>query len=209
MRKYVDHSGKKFGRLNCIDIGERSSSGRLRWKCVCECGQETLVAPDKLLSGEIQSCGCLHKEICRDLFTTHGRTGQRTNRIWKGMKTRCLNPRSKPYPNYGGRGITVCKKWKSFKGFLADMGEAPPGMTLERKDNNKGYNKSNCIWIPLSKQSQNRRCVHQIPARGKIQTIREWVAQTGVSPIVLRKRFLLGLTEEQLFAPHRGFHGER
>ena len=91
---------------------------------------------------------------------THGHTVNgptKTYSAWQNMKARCYNPSSKDYLNYSGRNITVCNRWQSFKPFLQDMGIAPEGLTLERKDNNLGYCKENCIWATRLAQAQNRQ----------------------------------------------------
>lgn len=76
---------------------------------------------------------------------------------WAGMKQRCLNPKATNYVDYGGRGITICDKWMSFKGFYEDMGDRPVGKTLDRQDNDGPYNKDNCTWSSPSEQAYNRR----------------------------------------------------
>lgn len=74
------------------------------------------------------------------------------------MKHRCLNPKDKRYKDYGGRGITVCSRWKkSFKNFIDDMGERPKGYSIDRKDNNKGYSPDNCYWATDKQQALNKR----------------------------------------------------
>jgi len=79
-----------------------------------------------------------------------------TYRIWAGMKNRCLNPRNKDFRYYGGRGIAVCKRWMVFSNFLADMGERPAGLTIDRIDGTKGYGPANCRWASRREQRLNK-----------------------------------------------------
>lgn len=76
---------------------------------------------------------------------------------WMGMKQRCANPKHGKYPRYGGRGITVCERWMTFSNFLADMGERPEGKTLDRIDNERGYEPGNVRWATPKEQMANRR----------------------------------------------------
>lgn len=109
-------------------------------------------------SGDSKSCGCLHRELVKAMFTTHGMRNSSEYHVWCTMKQRCLNPKHVYYRNYGGRGIVVCNKWLQFENFIADMGRKPhKSDTLERLDNNKGYTPDNCIWASRVVQSHNTR----------------------------------------------------
>ncbi len=89
--------------------------------------------------------------------TTHGYTGSKTYGVWKNMMQRCNNPNNPQYKNYGARGIRVCKRWRSFEHFLTDMGEAPAGLSIDRINNDLGYEPENCKWSTLREQLNNRR----------------------------------------------------
>lgn len=111
----------------------------------------------------------------------HGATKTKEYKSWTGMMHRCYVPTDISYPNYGGRGIRVCRRWHEAKNFLEDMGPRPaPGMSLDRKDNNKGYSKANCIWSDRKTQNRNRRGNRMITYKGKTQCLRAWCEELGL-----------------------------
>jgi len=101
--------------------------------------------------------------------------------VWRTMRQRCCNPRNRQYPAYGGRGIRVCERWDDFENFYADMGPCPQGLTLERKDNSKGYSPDNCIWASYKEQARNTRRNHLVTMQGRTQCIAAWCEDLGVS----------------------------
>lgn len=112
----TDLMGKRFGRLTVI--GESNKIGYHKyWRCKCDCGKEVNVRAYTLISGDSKSCGCLARDISRKRNTKHGGYGTRLYRIWDSMKSRCRNPNSISYPDYGGKGITICDEWNDFAVF--------------------------------------------------------------------------------------------
>lgn len=176
LKKIDIRSGYKVGKLTVIDrYDPKTPRKNSLWTCKCECGKEVVVCRPNLISRPNISCGCSFKQIMQDTFQTHGMTETMAYEIWTNMKTRCFNKNRKEYKNYGGRGIYVCKRWKnSFENFLKDMGMPQKGMSIERVDNEKGYSKENCVWIPKAHQSRNRRGNHYIEHEGKKITAREY-----------------------------------
>lgn len=123
----------------------------------------------------------------------HGHGGRQhspTYTVWHSMKQRCLNPNSRAYPNYGGRGISVCERWLEFPNFLADMGERPaPELTLDRIDGNKGYEPGNCRWVTRKVQCNNwTRRQRYVTYRGERFTVQQLADKLGLGRYTLVRR---------------------
>lgn len=162
----MDMVGQTFGRLTVIAPAHVDSGGRAFWKALCTCGSDCVVRGDMMRGGQTLSCGCLKSDMRRAAWTgkgrkTHGLSKSKTHGIWATMKSRCMNQNTKTYPYYGGRGIKVCESWMKYENFIRDMGECPPGFSIERRDVNGGYCPENCEWIPRNQQSKNRRYCNQ------------------------------------------------
>ncbi len=147
-----------------------------------------------------RSCGCAAPELISKLMKTHGfsrcsKTGRkhRVYGAWLSMRERCMRVKSVSYPDYGGRGITVCDRWKnSFEAFIADMGEPPEGKTLGRIDNNGNYCKENCEWQTPAQQARNKRNTKLIEMDGQLKTAGEWEEITGIGRVAIRDRISRG-----------------
>lgn len=190
MPKFKNVSGQRFGRLLAIDSLAGSRTARRKWRCLCDCGQEAFVDTCKLLSGHTRSCGCLQRDSVAAKSTTHG--GQRRSEYstWKGIKSRCFNPNSPAFANYGARGISMCPEWADdFSAFLRDMGPRPSvHHTVERKDNSLGYSPDNCLWATRKEQSRNKRNNRWICSKGAFRTLAEWAEVTGIPAPTLASR---------------------
>lgn len=184
----LDLIGHKFGQLTVASLVWQNN--RRRWRCVCDCGGETVTTTGNLRSGNSQSCGCRKRAVLGERSTSHGMSGTRTYRIWKAMHTRCSNPNTRMYHRYGGRGIAVCGEWSSFEHFFADMGEAPKGMSIERVDNDKGYEKGNCRWATPAEQAHNMYLNRWVTYQGETKILADWARQFSVDPSTLRKQWV-------------------
>lgn len=187
--------GQKYGRLEVYEeiVEKKYKCGQIqkRFICKCDCGKRTVVLGPSLISGNTRSCGCLQREMSSKMNTIHGKSKTSTHQIWKDIRRRCTNPNREDYKHYGGRGISICKRWNDFNNFLADMGERPEGLTLERIDNNGNYEPGNCKWATRKEQANNRRWDERnvwIEYQGRKMILAHWSRELGIDRTTLTYR---------------------
>jgi len=205
MGKLNDLTGRQFGRLTVL-YRAKNKGKKTYWWCRCTCNTEKAIWAQSLLNGDIQSCRCLNKEQLGNRRRTHGLTKSPTYKPWQHMLERCLEPKTKNYKDYGGRGIVVCERWLDFNNFLYDMGMKPPGLEIERKNNNGNYEPNNCCWATRKEQSNNKRNNRFLAWGGRTQTIRQWEEELGFKRAVLwgrLKKHPDWPVEKLLFTPHK------
>lgn len=159
------HINDRFGRWLVVgaapDHVQRCGTHLRAVTVRCDCSTTRAVRVQLLRDGQSKSCGCLHKEIqavrLKAYATTHGLTRTGAWNSWMAMKTRCENEWNKAFKYYGGRGIQVCERWKSFENFYADMGDRPKGLTIDRIDVDGNYEPGNCRWATQQEQCRNKR----------------------------------------------------
>jgi hypothetical protein len=198
--------GQRYGRLLVIGIDTPKPKSAMRVKCRCDCGAEKSIVFYSLRDGATRSCGCLWLEKSKNglLRRTHGKTGTKIFNTYNGMKNRCLDHKNKEYKNYGGRGITVCKRWLSgdgnrsgFECFLSDMGEPSNELSLERINVDGNYESENCKWASAGEQAVNKRNT----ARDGSQIVRDLALKHGIKYHTIMDRFRRGERGKKLIRP--------
>lgn len=179
----INTKRKIFGRWRVVDT--ETNDNRF-WLCKCLCGTQRNVRYQALFYGISKSCGCLHKELASKANKTHGESKTRLYSIWSGIKKRIFDKKNQDYHNYGGRGITLSKRWLKYESFKkwAIKNGYKDNLSIERKNFNQGYASSNCIWIPMNAQWINRRGL--IKYKGENQ--KHAGLRLGGSPTLVRDR---------------------
>lgn len=160
MSKFIDLSGRVFGKLTVIEYCGNDKWRVSKWLCLCDCGKKIILTSNHLKSGSTKSCGCLRKEKTKLRFTKHNYKNTTIYNTWINMKQRCYNNNCPDYKNYGGRGIKVCDRWLKFENFYADVGDPPKGLTLDRPNNDGNYQTDNWRWATRKEQARNTRRNH-------------------------------------------------
>jgi hypothetical protein len=225
-RPIIDISGVRFGKLVAVSVERRSGGGTRKpplWKLECDCGGVRFAEKGVLITGRIDCCsGCAKKRSARlhqqagfgargvDCVNfKHGGAirGNHTKeyKTWESMIRRCEMPSQRHFDRYGGRGISVCERWRhDYKAFLADIGPAPsPSHTIERVDFDGNYEPSNCRWATMAEQARNRSSNRMLTFNGRSLTMIEVAESCGVKYGTLWRRLKLGWPIEKATQPHR------
>ncbi len=200
--RLADLTGQVFGRLTVLGPAPMKN-GRSRWSCKCECGAVKDVYNDQLKGGRVKSCGCLEVENrIKHGHMPRGIPVPPEYRAWQNMKGRVrAKVGSVNYENYQKRGITVCERWLSFPNFLEDMGPRPtPKHSVERVDNDRGYEKSNCIWALRAVQNRNHRRNVNLTLDGVTLCLTDWSERLGIKYGTLQVRIRAGYSTEQILS---------
>jgi hypothetical protein len=197
MGRYVDQTGKTFGRLTCLSRVGTDPQERSLWLCECSCGNKKVIVLPNLTSGVTKSCGCLQREVSRKRNTTHSKSvdsngnAPRLYGIWRNMKQRCYNPKATKFEIYGGRGISVCDDWRfdymKFHVWSMSNGYADH-LSIDRIEGDDGYYPENCRWISVSRQNMNKNNNRFVVYNGQEKTLMEWSKELGIKFTTLKAR---------------------
>lgn len=199
LRKLSISPGDRRGRLliqHVVGSQHFLRGVNVIYECLCDCGAVVRRGKNSLLSSREASCGCIRRSQCTSPV---GSTKNPLYKIWLGMHERCTSQKHKSFRDYGARGINVCARWTAgdgdltgFECFLADMGERPAGLTIERSNNDGPYSPSNCSWASRTIQSRNRRSVRIVEVLGRRQPVSAWAEEVGLPYFTLVQRLNRG-----------------
>ncbi len=201
--------GDIIGRLVVREINKQRNGFSISVECSCSPGTIVNIQAGQIARGR-RSCGCVPRgaaisETKRSTSSVGGAsvTHRSEYLAYRNMLSRCLKENNPQYSDYGGRGITVCSRWiESFDSFLVDMGRKPAkDLTLERKNNNLGYSKENCIWASRHAQTRNERRNVNVTFNGETMCLEDWARRLGMSRQVLEYRIKRWGVEKALTIP--------
>jgi hypothetical protein len=200
-----DLTHQQFGFLfvlNRAGVQQFTRGTQRLWLCQCVCGHESLVSTHALISGHTSSCRCQGRGWGQQ--STLRAAHPQAYKTWWQMWRRCTDRRDRAFPSYGGRGITVDPRWKSFDTFMHEMGEKPgPRYSLERLDNHQGYSKENCVWATQYEQTRNTRSNQMWTYNGVTKCLSDWARVLGLTPPTIRYRLRQDWPLADVFSPTR------
>ena len=216
-----DFIGKKFGRWTIVEALPREMGAkkmkRMKYKCVCDCGNTSEVSKTCLVTGRSKSCGCYAKQRASETMTTHGLSRTPMYALWASIKRRVVNPNVKGFDRYGARGITMCNEWlnnfQAFYDYVNDtLGPKPsPQHSIDRIENEGNYEPGNIQWATNEAQSSNRRSNIVVVFQGISDTLTRHCRRLGLNAKVVNLRVSRrGWTPEQaLSTPTDGKYHRR
>lgn len=210
-KNFKDKSGKRYNHWVALRFIGVSTDRKYYYEFQCDCGTKKLIREDIVVRGASKSCGC------KDSRISHGHCSKKNQcnrtpeyRAWTSMRRRCLQPKAHNYKHYGGRGVSICKRWDEFENFLSDMGFRPhKSLSLHRVENNGNYEPDNCIWGTGEIQATHKRNNLLIEKGGIKKTAYEWSRENQIPVSVIKYRFKNHWPEEMIFSKksHRGRRG--
>lgn len=188
----------RSGKLVALSLTEKRVGKAVVWLARCDCGNTRLVPAGQLSFGQARSCGCVKNPGS----STHRASCTPTYNSWRAMRGRVNDVSNSHFHNYGGRGISICPEWGDFATFLKDMGERPPGTSIERKDNDGDYCPQNCFWATAKQQSRNTSRTRFVTFAGESAPLVEWAERLGITQSALSRRLDRWPFEVAMTAPH-------
>lgn len=186
-------TGQRFNSLTAIKLANKKP---VKWECICDCGKIIIISYSHLSTGHTKSCGCSRRKP-----KTHGKALTREYSIWNAMIQRCSNKNTKSYKYYGGRGISVCKRWLNFESFFKDMGFRPTDKhQIDRIDNDGNYEASNCHWATQKEQARNKSTNVFIEFNNKRLTVIEWSEKLNIPAKRIYSRLYMGMPTEKVLS---------
>lgn len=195
--RFKNLTGRRFSNLVAKEFSGMCRRGSV-WLCRCDCGNSVQVLGVSLTSGNSGSCGCVKRQRLVTRNTTHNLSRSFEYNVWAKIIERCTRATAENFPWYGGRGISVCDRWRTFELFIADMGAAPgKGFEIDRIDNDGNYEPGNCRWVTKKQNARNRRNNHRLTFAGKTLCISEWAELTGLRAAAISERIASGWPVEK------------
>lgn len=194
LKKQTNLTGKRFERLVVLSLHHRDKNHKAYYLCECDCGNEVIIRGSHLTDGSTKSCGCYRTDTCYKMImlnTTHMLSHTKLYRVWRSMIHRCYNPKCRAFKDYGSRNIKICDEWKNdfvvFYNWAMKNGYED-NMTIDRINVNGNYEPSNCRWVNMLIQGNNRRNNHYITYNGTTHTLTEWSRILGINDTTLFSR---------------------
>ncbi len=198
--------GQSFDHWTVISEATRDKHSNMRWFCRCACGKEHVVLAFTLLTGVSKSCGCLARQLRVERAAKHHMANTDVYHVWEAMVQRVTNPKNVRFADYGGRGITICSRWRAaFADFFADIGPRPEkGYSIERIDNDGNYEPGNVKWATRQEQQNNTRGHPLVEFQGRKQTKRMWERELGLKKGAVKTRLSRGWTINDALTTRKG-----